>query len=795
MRLRADDETALQVRNPLLASWGRDSRELQLVLAGAPHEDHHEPVGHTEGTQLARLQKAIREDAPPPETTDDGSLEIHSCHGRARQVEVLRDAILRTLAADKTLEPRDVIVMCPDIEAFAPLIQATFGVPVNGKDLRVRLADRSLRQTNPVLGVVATLLELAAARVTASEVLDLADREPVRRRFGFSDDDLARLQEWIAASGTRWGLDAEHRAPWNVDGTDTGTWRFGVDRVLAGVTMTEDERRLMHGILPLDDVDSMSINLAGGLAELVDRLEATIEAFSIPMSAVEWATALADAADSFTRVTGRDAWQRSELDGILADLTENSQTAEPLGLAEVRRLLADRLQGRPTRANFRTGALTACTLVPMRSVPHRVVCLLGLDDGVFPRKAPRDGDDLMLAEPRVGERDPRAEDRQLLLDALLAAQDKLIVTYAGRDERTNAVRPPAVPIGELLDLLEDGHVTQHPLQPFDPRNFDAKAPLSFDPATLAGAQALRQPRHQRRPFLEGPLPAPETDLIELDDLVRFAEHPVRSFLRRRLGLQLRDFTEEVEDGLEIELDGLGRYEVGQRLLNARLSGVSAAAAREAELRGGRLPPGALGQPDVDKAMPLVERLVEAAGEGEAGTTDVRVALPDGRELRGTVPGVCGTTLRTVTFATLAARHRIDAWVRLLALCAFAPDAGFNARTIGKRGQGIAVKQIEPLADALTPLAALVQLHDLGLREPLPLAPKTSAAYVEFGDGQARKEWETQFSAMGERWEKEAVEPEYQQVFGGVLRYEEFKAKPGFDSFAHALWDPIREREQ
>ena len=573
---------------------------------------------------------------------------------------MLRDAILRTLAADKTLEPRDVIVMCPDIEAFAPLIQATFGATAEGIDLRVRLADRSLRQTNPVLGVVATLLDLAAARVTASEVLDLADREPVRRRFGFSDDDLARLQEWIADSGTRWGLDAEHRAPWNVDGTDTGTWRFGVDRVLAGVTMTEDDRRLMHGILPLDDVDSMSINLAGGLAELVARL------------AVDH-RGLLDPADR-RRVGGCAGRRRRRLHprrpavtpGSAASSTASSPTSprtagrrEPLGLAEIRRLLADRLQGRPTRANFRTGALTACTLVPMRSVPHRVVCLLGLDDGVFPRKAPRDGDDLMLADPRVGERDPRAEDRQLLLDALLAAQDKLIVTYAGHDERTNAVRPPAVPIGELLDLLEDDHVIQHPLQPFDPRNFDAAAPLSFDPATLAGAQALRRPRHHRRPFLEGPLPAPEADLIELDDLVRFAEHPVRSFLRRRLGLQLRDFTEEVEDGLEIELDGLGRYQVGQRLLDARLAGVSAAAAREAELRGGRLPPGALGQPDVDKALPLVERLVEAAGEGEAGTIDVRVALPDGRELRGTVPGVCGTTLRTVTLrdARRAPPHR------------------------------------------------------------------------------------------------------------------------------------------
>src|SRR4029077_7109509 len=113
-----------------------------------------------------------------------------------------------------------------------------------------------------------------------------------------------------------------------------------------------------------------------------------------------------------------------------------------------------RLQGRPTRANFRTGHLTVCTLMPMRSVPHRVVCLLGMDDGVFPRRSPRDGDGLMLGDPHVGDRDPRTEDRQLLLDALLAATDRLIVTFAGNDERTNIARPPAVPVGELLDFVD-----------------------------------------------------------------------------------------------------------------------------------------------------------------------------------------------------------------------------------------------------------------------------------------------------------------------------------------------------
>src|SRR5581483_6618034 len=191
----------------------------------------------------------------------------------------LRDAVLHLLAEDDTLEPRDVIVMCPDIETFAPLIQATFGSGAVAEeedgdptdrlpDLRVRLADRALRQTNPVLGVVSQVLALADQRATASQLLDLATREPVRRRFGFDDDDLARMQDWVAASGIRWGFDAPHREPFKLGNVSANTWRRGVDRMLVGVAMTEEERPLLGGVLALDDVESGAIDLAGRFAEL-----------------------------------------------------------------------------------------------------------------------------------------------------------------------------------------------------------------------------------------------------------------------------------------------------------------------------------------------------------------------------------------------------------------------------------------------------------------------------------------------------------------------------------------------
>src|SRR5829696_2025599 len=584
---RRTDPSAALPQNRLLASWGQDVRELQLVLERAgEHAGHHHASPQPPEHLLAAIQAGVRADRPAPGPPlpgaadarplldpQDRSVRIHACHGRARQVEVLRDAVLHALADDPTLEPRDVIVMCPDIEAFAPLIHAAFGTGEQEPFLQVRLADRALRQTNPLLGVVARLLELAGERLTASQVLDLADRPPVRRRFRFDDDELARAEEWARESGVRWGLDAADREPYKLATLAAGTWRAGLDRLLAGVALADDA--LWAGVLPLG-VESGANDLAGRLAELLDRLGAALAALRRPQPIAGWAQALAAAADALTAAPEQDAWQRGELERLLAELVEEAEAAEPveLVLEEVRALLADRLQGRPTRANFRTGHLTICTLVPMRSIPHRVVCLLGLDDAAFPRKAPRDGDDRLLDDPHVGEPDARLEDRQLLLDALMAASDRLIVTYTGNDERTNALRPPAVPVGELLDTIDrtvrvpqgrprDRVVVRHPLQPFDPDNFAAPTPWSFDRVTLEGAEALTGPRADPAPFLPALLPPLASPVVELENLVRFVQQPVHQFLRGRLGVRLARDEEEPDDALPVELGHLDQWQVGQ----------------------------------------------------------------------------------------------------------------------------------------------------------------------------------------------------------------------------------------
>jgi exodeoxyribonuclease V gamma subunit len=916
---RGADPTAALPSNPLLTSWGRDAREMQLVLTAgddgdADPADHHHPIEGPETTLLQRIQADVRGDRPPPGlplagrddravlAPTDTSLAVHACHGRGRQVEVVRDAILHLLAADPTLEPRDIVVMCPDIEAFAPLIHATFGAAegFNGTsdgtdplgsadpaaahgaaargptsvDLRVRLADRALRQTNPVLGVVAELLELASARVTAAQVLDLAGREPIRRRFRFDDDDLTRAEEWVAAAGVRWGLDAAHRADYKLDALNANTWGAGLDRLLLGVAMAEDGQRLVGGVLPLDDVSSSDIDLAGRLAELLDRLTAALDRLAARQPIGAWAAALADAAALLTATTPTDAWQTAELRHLLDDVVaEADATAADFGvdpsrpsaaderrsspeltLPEVRALLADRLRGRPTRANFRTGHLTICTLVPMRSVPHRVVCLLGLDDGVFPRKTDVDDDDLVAADARVGDRDPRSEDRQLLLDALLAAESNLIITYSGRDERTNAERPPAVPVGELLDVVdrtvalpEDPDVlartrivVHHPLQPFDARNFMAgrlsgTAPWSFDAVALAGARAAGGERAQPAPFLPAPLAPVRGEAVELENLVRFVQHPVKAFLRQRLGVSLSEDADDASDALPVELDALEQWAVGDRLLSGRLAGDDRDACVAAERARGTLPPGTLAEPVLGQVLPIVESLVAEAADitGDGGgprSLEVNVVLGDGRVLLGTVAGVvdrgpAGLLLRSVSYSRLAPKQRLAAWVRFLALTAAHPDRPVEAATIGRirfsgRKKGaVSVASLAPLAGdaparraaAVAHLEVLVDLFDRGLCEPLPLYCKTSAAWADAAPAQRMKACAAVWEPQNEFGMGENREPEHQLVLGGVVSLNDLLAAPPapgesgdgwaggeptrFGRYALRLWSGLRDAEE
>ncbi|QKT10920.1 exodeoxyribonuclease V subunit gamma [Rhodococcus sp. W8901] len=742
-RRRVDDHRALEVAHPLLGSLARDVRELQSRLGATDMVDVHHPGPPRPPTLLGRLQSDIAADRVPSAWTHDDTVEIHACHGPARQVEAVRERLLHLFQNDPTLEPRDVLVMCPDVETYAPLVRAAFGQGVQGQlshpghRLRVRLADRALHQTNPVLGVVATLLDLADSRVTVSQVLDLAATAPVRRRFTFDDDNLERMREWTTSAGARWGIGRRERGTFGLADFEQNTLRAALDRILLGAAADDIDDEWLSLALPLDDVESNDIGLTGRLAEYVDRLDVALRGLTGPQSGEQWSAALGRALDLLVDVPEADAWQLGQARRELAAAVEHGGDAQ-LRLADVRAMLRSRLAGRPTRANFRTGELTVCTMVPMRSVPHRVVVLLGLDDDVFPRGTNIDGDDVLARDPLLGERDPRSEDRQLLLDAIMSATGRLLLFYTGADPVNGTPRPPAVPLSELRDVLEamagSDAVTRHPLQPFDPRNFDPDRPRSFDRAALAGARAAQQPPLPLPDFLPEPLTPLEPGDVNLAELISFLENPIQGFLRQRLGFRVPDLDEDVADALDLELDPLARWGIGERMLAARLAGIDPAAFRAAEWRRGTLPPAKLGDTALSEIEWTVDSLARSAGPvhtGRSEAVDIDVDL-GGRRLVGTVDGLHGDVLARTTFSRLAPKHRIGAWVRLLAVASTGRAESLTAVTTG-RGSGRTPVMRSSLAapeDPVEILARLVAMRDRGLVSPLPVTLGASAAYAD-----------------------------------------------------------------
>ena len=828
---RRDDDSHRRVTHPLLATLGRDVRELQRSLPDTAACDEYLPGADQPDTLLGWLQSDIAANSVRAQhrslRADDRSVQVHSCHGPARQVDVLREVLLGLLADDDTLEPRDILVMCPDIETYAPLIAANFGLGevVSGGHpahrLRVRLADRSLVQTNPLLAVASQLLTLAGSRVTATEVLNLAQSAPVRARFMFTDDDLENITDWVREANIRWGFDQQHRTPYGVDFVHN-TWQFGLDRVLAGVALSDDSQSWIENTLPLDDVGSNSVELAGRLTEFVDRLQRVVDSLSGTRSLRDWLTALVDGIRLITRIEDADAWQASQMEREFNDVCAyaGAREATLLRLPDVDALLHQHLAGRPTRANFRTGTLTVCTMVPMRSVPHRVVCLVGLDDTIFPRIGTVDGDDALARHPMTGERDVRSEDRQLLLDAIGAATDTLVITYTGANDYTGQQRPPAVPLAELLDALDvtteaavrDQIVVHHPLQPFDARNVEPGAlipgkPFSFDTTVLRAAQAASADREDRPAFVSGPLPgaAPSGD-VGLADLLMFFKDPVKGFFRA-LDFTFPADVEGVEDAMPVEIDNLQEWTVGDRMLNDILRGMSPDRARQAEWCRGTLPPGTLGW---RKATEIRDQAALLAAEALPLRTDpvraidVNLDIGGGRRLTGTVSPVFGTRLVAATYSRLDGKHLLAAWIPLLALIAYVPEREWSAVCIGRPKRGTRPRREHlgaPQAPALDLLADLVAIYDAGRREPLPLPLKTSLAWAE-----ARHDGSDPVDAASRRWRSgmfpgDDRQPAHVQAWGAGVTLSDLMAplRPGEEhpgennrlgAYSARLWLPM-----
>ncbi|MGH7291879.1 MAG: exodeoxyribonuclease V subunit gamma, partial [Myxococcota bacterium] len=370
-----------------------------------------------------------------------------------------------------------------------------------------RFADRPVRADNEVAEAFTALLGLLRGRLTAAEVLDVLRRDPVRARFGIAGDDLELVRRWITETGVCWGIDADHRAAHDQPAADQNTWRFGLDRLLLGYAMPGDGLVQFGDALPYDDLEGGEAVLLGRLADFCDALFTAQATLAAPRSPAGWRDELGRLLE---RLVARSPATAHQHELIRAGLATLAARAEAAGFAELLRLetvqaqLDDELQRGATAHGFLSGGVTICELLPMRSIPFKLVCLLGMNDDAFPRQGRPLGFDRIAAQPRPGDRSVRDDDRYLFLEALLAARQQLVISYVGQRITDNQPLPPSVVVQELLDTIErtfvapDGQtvaariVVTHPLQPFSPRYFRGAEDrlFSYSNAYRAGAAAL-----------------------------------------------------------------------------------------------------------------------------------------------------------------------------------------------------------------------------------------------------------------------------------------------------------------
>ncbi len=697
----------------------------------------------TLATLEARAQSITDLDATPPSTLPQ-HLSVHACHAPMRECEVLRDQLLAALNDDPTLEPRDVLVLCPDLDTYAPVIDAVFGVSDKERTfLPYRIVDRASRKQLRVVEAFLALLDLIPSRLTAPDVVDFLSREPVRAKFDLEENELDTVRRWVSEVGIRWGEDEAHRAEVGQPALRANTWRFGLDRLIAGYAIGKDgshDRTLCENTLPYDDVEGHATSTLGGLSAFCEELFFFRKELSGKHTLTTWQDLLRDALarlfHTFWQTEFQHAMVRDALTRI-ADTATKAGFAEEVPLAVVRDALAAELEERGRRRDVAAGGVTFAAYSSGRATPARVVVLLGMNDGDVPRAPRADGFDLLASSRQPGDPSVRDDDRQAFLDALLSARERLIVTYVGQSIANNAERPPSVLVSELLDLLSDAErktaLVRHPLHAFSPTYFGATEDIrlfSHADSLCEGAQAMSGPKSMMAPFARAPLPPSDLPrTLTLDQLVKFFEHPTRAFMMTRLRVFFGSDADVLEDREPLELDALEAWKLGAGLLERGERSPDVPADLVAE---GALPLGVVGAftyAEVAKKVAWIRAQIEE----HVGGTKLRAPLPieldvaaHDTRIVGWVKGTTPSVHLVTTYSNAGGKHRVGAWVRHVAMNA----AGLSLRTVLVCKNE--VWQLAPLKarDAEAQLRELVALYWRGLEAPLLFFPETSIAYVE-----------------------------------------------------------------
>jgi len=838
-----------EVGNRLLASWGKQTQahidllfsdEGQIVEQDSEFFANRTAVGGTPAAApslLAEIQNAIldlRDLAPgsvSPAPTDR-SLEVHVCHSLTRELEVLHDQLLALFCTKDAPSAAEIVVLLPNLHAAAPLIEAVFGSAPAGRRIPYAITGLPQTRVNPVARALDSLMTLCDGRFSASAVFGFLQQAPVAARFALGATELAWLHDWINEAGMRWGLDADSRRRLDLPVDAQHSFADGFQRLFLAYALGDEpdaRRTVIAGRVAAAQVTGQQALALGRGWQFIKALESVRAAWASSLPPADWQASLNAALAQFI---ASDTGLADDLRVVQAAIGElhlhllRGGARSPLPLAVVHRAL-NALLDDPARGGVPGGVLTFAALGNLRALPYRHVCVLGLNDGVFPSANRPAEFDLIAARPQRGDRQRRDDERNLFLDVLLAARHSLYLSYSGRSQRDNSPLPPSVLLAELLDYAalacardpdDAGSVAaarqrlivEHPLQAFsidcflpdaDPRQQSFNAEYAAALQRRWQVQAAGTPSFQRRrscntgcfdaeedeagdgdarmsdpalPLFTRPLPPPAAEWRQVDgaSLLRFFRQPCRFLLGQRLHIALHAADEPLQDDEPFLADYPSQQALIRRLLPLLLAGATEDEARALALAGNELPGGAFGEQLIDSE---VANLHAFAAELRPWLAQPRRDLPprpltyliDGEawQLSASLSDVRAGGLLRYRYADAKAGDYLAGWIEHLLLCASAPAGVEMLTTWHARGGHYRLRPCAADA-ARRHLGELLTLYRDGLCQPLPFFPKSAWAYVNADDNALAAAQRAWHHARHFAWGEEA-DPAYQLAWRGV----------------------------
>jgi exodeoxyribonuclease V gamma subunit len=763
----AVEELYLEEGNRLLASLGTLGRNFFSLISGMDCQMFEHFRDPDELSMLSKIQWDIlnlkdtgfsRLDSVPDLNTSnisspsrnrgsvqpdvDTSIQIHSCHSPMREIEVLHDNLLAMFEEDPDLLPKDIVVMAPDIESYAPFIQAVFDAQTD-KALRIpfTIADRGLRKESRVIEGFLSILDLKGSRLGATRVMALLESAGIKERFGLSESDIEIAERWIKETNIRWGIDADFRRTLGLPGFSENTWKAGMERLLLGYAMPGLDRNLFSGILPYDPIEGGDVKILGKFLNFLDRVFTCIGSLDSPRTLTDWHVNLIEILENFFAPDEDSEQEIQMLRGILDTLSRTEELSGfdgPVEIEVVKSFLENLLESVNFGTGFISSGVTFCAMLPMRSIPFKVVCLVGMNMDAFPRESKTVSFDLMAKNPRIGDRSRRNDDKYLFLEAIISARNKFYISYVGQSIRDNTRIAPSVLVGELMDYIEEGFglsedqmITLHRLQAFSPEYFKAGGKLFSYSRENFEAACSRYDRKDIPGFISSKLPDPakEWNHLDIKDFSTFFSNPAKFLLEKRLGIYLPETADVLDERENFSLGHLEKYVFDQEMVLHRLSGSDLKDFFPVKKASGQLPHGNVGEFVYNELSLDAEDFVRKIEDHIAGnrledqTVDINVA---GVTLCGRLTDIYEPGLIQTRYVKAKPKYLLKTWVNHVILCVLIEEKSPVKSFLLCKD---AAWEFAPVTNSTDILNGLLELFWKGMSEPLHFFPESSFEYA------------------------------------------------------------------